>query len=98
MAGACAAIGLGQGGAEEAELAHLGHDLTVEPLLGKGGDDAGQEALAGVVARRLGDHALVFRQTPLQVERIVPPERLLRRGADRGGVVERHLSAFHDQA
>ena len=80
VAGARAAVLLGKRGAQEAELAHLGHDLAVEPLFGEGGHHARQQPLAGVGARRLADHPLLVGQPRREVQRIVPAVGLGRRG------------------
>ncbi len=76
VGGAGAAVLFGQGGAEQPQLAHFGHDLRIVAFLGEGRDDARQKALTGVVARRVGDQPLLLGEPALQVERVLPAEGL----------------------
>ncbi len=71
------AIRLRQRRPKEAQRPHLGHDLAIEPLLGPGADDTGQQLLPRIVPRRLRDHPLLLREARCQIERIVPLKRLL---------------------
>ncbi|MNT33915.1 hypothetical protein D3C72_1698630 [compost metagenome] len=67
-----------QHGAQEAHLAHLGHDGAVKGLVAEGLDHARQQGLAGIGPRRVLNHPLVVGQAAPQVERVVPTEGLLR--------------------
>ncbi|MNQ93691.1 hypothetical protein D3C85_1091710 [compost metagenome] len=67
-----------QHGAEEAHLAHLGHDGAIKHFVAEGLDHARQQGLAGIGPRGVLDHPLVVGQAPTQVERVVPAEGLLR--------------------
>ena len=83
-AGAAVAL---EGAAEQAERAHLVHDLAVEALVAVGLEDARHKPVLGEVARAVADHALVFRKLVVKQERVVPPEgRFLRRGRAGRGV------------
>jgi hypothetical protein len=72
-----AAIGFGQGAAQEPQGAHLGHDLAIEALLGIGAHHAGKQRLLGVGAGALPDHPLVLRQPVGQMKRVAPQKGLL---------------------
>ncbi|MND94717.1 hypothetical protein D3C80_869440 [compost metagenome] len=78
VAGFRAAVLFRQHGAEEAHLAHLGHDGAIKGLVAEGFDHARQQGLASIGARRVLDHPLVIGQAAAQVERVVPTEGLLR--------------------
>ncbi|MNT48576.1 hypothetical protein D3C72_1853650 [compost metagenome] len=67
-----------QHGAEEAHLAHLGHDGAIKHFVAEGLDHARQQRFAGIGSRRVLDHPLVVGQAAAQVERVVPTEGLLR--------------------
>jgi hypothetical protein len=85
VAHARAAVLLRDRRAEEAQASHLGHDLAVEALVGIGADHARQQLVAGIVARRLADHALVLAETAREIEGIVPAK-----GLDGVSGIERH--------
>ena len=61
-----AAVFRGDGGAEQAELAHFTKDGGVGFFVAKGFGDAGQKLVLAVGAGRLFDHALIFRELLLQ--------------------------------
>ena len=79
-----AAVFLRNGGAEQAERAHLGHDRAVEPLLAVGQQHARHQLVLRIAARGVAHHALFFGQLAFEVERVLPVERgvlELRRGS-----------------
>ena len=63
------------GRAEQAELAHLAHDLAVEILVEIGLGDARLQLLLRIGFRRVADHALLVGELVVEVERIGPVER-----------------------
>ena len=75
IAEAGAAVGLGDGRAEEAEGAHLAHDRRIVLLVAKGMEHAREQLFLGVIARGVAHHALFLGQLAFEVERIVPAER-----------------------
>ena len=70
--------------AEEAHLAHLGHDRAIEGLVTEGRDNARQEPVAGVGPGRVADHAFVVGQAAVEIKGVIPAEGL---GRVRGAVV-----------
>ena len=75
VAEAGAAIFRRDGRAEQAELAHLGEDLAVEPLIEIGRGDARLQLLLRIALGRVADEALLVGQLMIEVERIRPVER-----------------------
>ena len=78
-----AAVLFRDGGAEQAERAHLGDDGAVEALLAVVQQHAREQLVLRVAARGVAHHALFFRELALEIERILPVERgvlELRRG------------------
>lgn len=69
-----AAIGVGHGHTEQAEVAHLAEDRRVRRLLAVSFGHARLQLFLGIGARRVADHPLVFAQLILEEERIVPLE------------------------
>ena len=74
VGGPCPAIFLRNRDAEEAEFAHLGHDVAVEALLAEGGQHTRHELALRVVARRVAHHALLLVERALEGQRIGPVE------------------------
>ena len=74
IARAGAAIGLGQGRAEEAGGAHLVHDRAIETLLAEGGEDARPELRLGKAARGIADEPLLLGELVVEAKRIGPVE------------------------
>ena len=79
VAGAGAAILLGDGRAEQAEGAHLGHDLAVEAVLAERGQHPRLEPRLGVVARGVADEPLLLGQLVFEQQRVRPVEGRLSR-------------------
>ena len=71
-----AAIFLRQGGTEEAQFTHFGHDGAVERLFARRGDDAGQELVLRIAARGLLDHTLFLGEPAAKIQRVFPVEGL----------------------
>ena len=63
------------GRAEQAELAHLAHDLAVEPLVEIGGGHARLQLLLRIALGRVADEPLLVGQLVIEVERVLPVER-----------------------
>ena len=70
-----AAIVVRNGRAEQAKLAHLFHDLAVEPLLEIGAGDPRLQLLLRIALGRVADEPLLVSQLRIQIERIGPVER-----------------------
>ncbi len=87
-----AAIALGQGGAKQAERAHLAHNRAVELLLAVGREHARKQLVLGIAARGLAHLSFVFGKLAFQVERVFPGERRLG-----GGGVFSSLDGFRHQ-
>ena len=73
IADAGAAIAV-DGGAEQAQLAHFGHDLAVEMLVPVRLQHTGHQLVLGIGAGAVAHHALVFGKLILQQQRIFPLE------------------------
>ena len=74
VAEAGAAVFLRDGRAEEAERAHLAHDLAVEALLAIGREHAREQLVLRIAARGVAHHALLFGELAFEVERVLPVE------------------------
>ena len=61
--------------AEQSELAHLAHDLAVEPLFEIGRRDPRLQLLLRIAFRGVADEALLVGQLMIEIERILPVER-----------------------
>ena len=95
VVGAGAAVLLGQGGAQQAERAHLVHDLAVELLVPVGLQHARHQLVLAVVARGVADRDLLLAELVVEEERILPVERL-GIGADAlGGALHRGGGGGH---
>ena len=62
-------------GAEQAQRAHLGHDVAVEALLAVGREHAREQLVLRIAARGVAHHALLLGELAFEVERILPVER-----------------------
>src|SRR5580704_8613964 len=91
VVGGGAAVFLGQRGAEQAERAHLVHDLAMEFLVPVGLQHARHQLVLAVIARDVADRDLLLAELVVEEERILPVERLgigtdaLGGALDRGG-------------
>ena len=75
VAEAGAAIFVRDGRAEQAELAHLAHDLAVETLVEIGRGHARLQLLLRIAFGRVADEPLLVGQLVIEIERIRPVER-----------------------
>ena len=75
IAEAGAAIFVRDGRAEQAELAHLAHDLAVETLVEIGAGDARLELVLRIALGGVADQPLLVAQLVIEIERILPVER-----------------------
>ena len=69
-----AAIALGQGGAEEAELRHAAHDRTVEALVAEIVAHARHQLFVAEATGGLAHHALLVREKRIEAKRVGPIE------------------------
>ncbi|MCY1292624.1 hypothetical protein D9M70_418590 [compost metagenome] len=67
-----AAIGIRDGHAEQAELAHLAEDLRIGRFFAIGVDDARLQPVLRIGPRRVADHTFVLGQLIFEQERIIP--------------------------
>ncbi len=67
-----AAIGVGDGDAEQAEFAHFAEDLRVGRFFAVGVDDARLQPVLRIGPRGVADHTLVLGQLIFEEERIIP--------------------------
>ena len=61
--------------AEQAERAHFGHDLTVEPFVEERRRDARQQRIGRIGPRGIADHSLLFAELGVELEGIERVER-----------------------
>ena len=95
VVGGRAAVLLGQGGAQQAERAHLVHDLAMELLVPVGLQHARHQLVLAVVARGVADRDLLLGELVVEEERVLPVERL-GVGADAlGGALDRGGGGGH---
>ena len=85
-----AAVVLGQGRAQEAQRAHLGHDLPVEALVAVGLEHPGHQLLLAVGPGGVADEVLVLAQLLVQQQRVLPGEAGARGGGGGTRVLQGH--------
>jgi hypothetical protein len=79
------AILLWNGGAEQTERSHLADDGTIETLLAIGHKHAREQFVLRVSTRGIAHHALLVRELPLEIQRMLGltfPPMLLARADD----------------
>ena len=74
VAQARAAVFLRDGRAEQAERAHLGQQLLVDPLLAPGEPHPRHQLVLGERPRAVAHHALFLGQVAVEIERVLPVE------------------------
>ena len=63
------------GGAQQAQRAHLGHDVAVKVLMPRCQQNAGLQFVLAIGAGCVANGALVFAQLIFKVERVIPRKR-----------------------
>ena len=71
---------------EQAQFAHLAHDVAIEGLVAIHAQDARHQPVLRIGARRIADRAFLVAQLVVEQERVVPGELALELGGHARGL------------